>query len=90
MNCHMDDGTGLRDMIPPVHKPFNRTAKDVVCLIRNGQSVVDSSAMLAMPSFPQLSTVDIANVLNYIGWKWQKEHDFMTADDVEKALNSCK
>ncbi len=87
----MEDGAGLRNMIPPLDKPFKRTAAgQLVCLVRNGQLVTDSSLMLAMPPFPQLSTIDIANVLNYIQWKWQKEHDFMTADDAEKALNSCE
>lgn len=92
VNCHMEDGSGLLHLIPPLNRPFKRTTTtQLICLIRLGQPSPDSSTqLLPMPPFPQLSNIDVANVLNYIHWKWQPGDVFLTSDQVQKALNSCR
>lgn len=87
----MVDGSGLRSMIPHLAQSYKRTdITQLTCLIRLGQPSEDSTVlMLSMPAFPQLTSIEIANVLNYLEWKWPHKQEFVTPDIIEKALNSC-
>ncbi len=94
-NCHMEDGTGLERLIPPLAgSDWLRDHQDTLpCIIRNGMHgpiVVNGITYEGeMPSNKQLNPVLINNLINYINHAWG--NDFGEADirRTEAALERC-
>lgn len=96
MNCHMDNGSGLEGLIPPL------LGSDVVrdqipitaCIIRNGREapmVVNGQEYFQpMPGTPQLSDFEITNIINYIRHAWENHYGYVTLEEVRKALENCE
>lgn len=96
MNCHMDNGSGLEGLIPPL------VAADFVqdqvaataCIIRNGETepIIVNGRRYAqpMPGSPQLSDFEITNIINYIRHAWSNDYGFVTLAEVRSALEDCE
>ena len=96
VNCHMDNGSGLEGLIPPV------VGSDVVrdqvaltaCIIRNGRTepmLVNGQRFLQpMPASPELSDFEITNIINYMRHAWSNNYGYVTLEEVRSALEECK
>jgi mono/diheme cytochrome c family protein len=94
-NCHMDDGTGLKGLIPPLANADYVQADPVrmACIIRYGMAgeviVNDTTYNQAMPGEPKLSDFEITNIINYINQAWGNDYGYVKFKDVKKALDTC-
>lgn len=95
-NCHMEDGSGLEALYPPLARSDMLKSMDVAaaCVIRNGlQGPLTVNGVLydmEMPPMPHLSGVEIANLLNYIHNAWGNKRDYISLDKVQQTLDRCK
>lgn len=90
--CHMDDGSGLGLQIPSlVHAPsLLSDRKTAVCLIYQGLDAPDTrTKQLAMPSNKDLTPADLANLINYIHYKWHPKVSAIKENDIEGWLTEC-
>lgn len=94
-NCHMEDGIGLVGNIPPlVDSDFLVKHKgQVACVIRYGLSdtieVNGIKYWQPMAGIPQLSEIEITNIINYINSSWGNANGFYPLDSVMNDLKSC-
>ena len=95
-NCHMDDGSGLRNLIPPLAGAdyLEKHRHDLACLIKHGQSgpIVVNGVLFnkEMPAHEHLSAIDIQNLLNYIQKNFAKDIKPFSPEEVNRALEKCK
>lgn len=95
-NCHMDNGSGLEGLIPPVvGADFVRDqVAATVCIIRYGQEeplVVNGRQYTQpMPASPQLSDFEITNIINYIRHAWGNDYGYVSLQQVREALEDCQ
>ncbi len=95
-NCHMENGAGLRNVIPPLAGAdyLQKYSEQLPCLIKNGlQGEIEVNGQKynqVMPANPQLSEADIANIINYIRNQWGNEHKFMPVSEVKEHLENCE
>ncbi len=93
-NCHMEQGQGLRQLIPPLAQAdyLARTA-ELACIIRYGmQGEVTVNGVIynqPMPDNPDLNETDIANLINYIRNEWGNEYPYVSVEEVKKHLEQC-
>lgn len=92
-NCHMVDGTGLSNLIPALNTSQHLGQAAVSCIIKNGMRDTiwkDATYLLKeMPSFKFLSATEVANIVNYINHKWNKDFKEFTIIDIQTALDNC-
>ena len=75
-SCHMEDGTGMPEVNPPLAKAdyMKRPAKDLISVILKGSTasltVNGKKYVGAMPAQEYLSDEQIADVLNYAKNSW--------------------
>jgi mono/diheme cytochrome c family protein len=95
-NCHMDDGSGLRGLIPPLAGSdyLTRHRGELPCLIRHGQQgeikVNGVSYNRPMPGVEDLSEVHITNILNYIQTSFGNQNERFTVQEVNRSLQNCR
>jgi mono/diheme cytochrome c family protein len=97
-NCHMDDGSGLEGLIPPLagadYLRDPRRQALLPCVIRHGISdtIVVSGVAYAqpMPGAPQLSDFEITNIINYINQAWGNDLGYTKYEKVKQALENCE
>jgi mono/diheme cytochrome c family protein len=95
-SCHMDDGSGLRGLIPPLAGSdyLTRHRGELACLIRNGQQgeieVNGVRYNRPMPGVPDLSEVHITNILNYIQTSFGNSNEPFTVQEVNSSLQTCR
>ncbi len=95
-NCHMDDGTGLINIIPPLAgADYLQINQDKLpCIIRAGMkgNVVVNGKIYSteMPGVPQLTEFEVTNVINYINSAWGNNYGVVKHLEVREALNSCE
>lgn len=95
-NCHMEDGSGLEALYPPLAHSDMLESMDVAaaCVIRNGlQGPITVNGIqydMEMPPMPQLSGVEIANLLNYIHNAWGNKREYIALDKVQATLERCE
>ncbi len=95
-NCHMEDGKGLKGLIPPLAGSdyLQKERDNVPCLIRHG--IKDTIAVNGqlfyqeMTAITQLSDFEIANVINYINHAWGNDFGYTTIDEIQGALEACE
>ena len=95
-SCHMENGEGLRGVIPPLaqadYLQINRAS--LACLIRYGAEnpmVVNGiTYQQAMPGNEQLTETDIANVLNYVLKSWGNTEKPLSLQEVQEQLEACE
>jgi len=94
-NCHMTDGEGLANLIPPMnHGAYLRgNHAKIACSIRNG---VKGEIMIAgrkfdnemEPVYP-LNDVEITNVINYMLYMWGETDEYVSHKEIKGILDSC-
>ena len=95
-NCHQLDGSGLKDLYPPLAKtdlwqrvPMNELA----CLLKNGQKDsirVNGKLFNAyMPGNAKLQALDIAEIVTYMREKWSSNKTIFSLDSTRFALKNC-
>lgn len=93
-NCHMNDGSGLANLIPPLNSSIKLGTNEMICVIINGiQDTIrkDSTFLVKeMPSYKNLSATEISNIVNYVNHTWHKDFKEKTILEIESAILSCK
>ena len=94
-NCHMDDGSGLEALYPPLAAADLLKSLDIraACVIRNGlqgRIVVNGIEYeTGMAAIKQLSDVELTNILNYIHNAWGNKRRFIQLKEVKAVLKVC-
>lgn len=96
-SCHMDDGTGLPGLIPPIAGAdfLAKNRAELPCIIRYG---LDKSIEVngknyggqAMQGIPNLKDVEITNVLNWINTHLSNDNKIYSLPEVRDYLFNCK
>ena len=95
-NCHMDDGTGLRGVIPPLAGSDYLTnhVETIPCMIKYGYSdtiIVNGITYAApMPGVKYITETEIANVMNYVNRSWGNNLPFIGIPEVQRYLEDCE
>jgi len=95
-SCHIDDGLGLRGVIPPLAGSdyLARDPAGTACIIRNGlQSEITVNGITykePMAAIPQLSDFQIANIINYINSAWGNDLGYVSVPEIRKRLVGCE
>ena len=95
-NCHQVDGTGLARLIPPLNGSDylkNMVSGDLACQIRYGLRgeimVNDIGFNQEMPGIPNLTPLEIAEIITYVNNTWGDKDGLFEVKAAEKALNDC-
>lgn len=95
-NCHQTDGSGLRDLYPPLAKTdlWKRVSQQqLVCIIKQGQKgdikVNGKPYAGYMPANAKLEAIDIAELVTFMQDQWgnKKVYSF---DEAKAALKNCR
>lgn len=93
--CHMDDGSGLAGLIPPLANAdyLRLYPEKLPCIISKGISgpieVNGKTYNQPMMANTNLKVVEIANILNYIQNEWGDKKVFYSPALIQELLNSC-
>lgn len=94
-NCHMEQGQGLRGLIPPLAQADYVTERgaELACGIVNGY---DSALVVngityrqPMPGIEGLSEYEITQLINYLKSAWGAQGPTVSFEAVQNALDSC-
>lgn len=95
-SCHQEDGSGLGKLIPPITRSkfiLNQKAA-ISCIIRKGLKgkwEVDGIEYDGiMPPNRQLTNLEIAEIITFIGNQWENQIGLIISTDVEQAIMKCK
>jgi mono/diheme cytochrome c family protein len=95
-NCHISDGSGLKDLVPSlIGSKTLGNAQQMSCIIANGLKDTiwgtDSTFLIKeMPAFKQLSPTELANIINYINHKWSPNFKESYIVDIENHVKGCQ
>ena len=93
-NCHMDDGSGLSQMIPAIQKSKITYSSEMVCILYMGKTDTlfkgDTFLVKEMPSFKQLSSTEVANIINYVNHAFTTDFREKSIVEVESDLKKCQ
>ncbi len=94
-NCHQTKGEGVAALYPPIAgSDYLANKNSVICLIRYGQQgpiVVNGKPYnRPMPAQPQLSDLEIAELVTYIYNEWGNETKLTGVKEVTPILQQCK
>ncbi|POY35989.1 cytochrome C [Solitalea longa] len=94
-NCHMDNGKGLGELIPPLATSdyLKNNTTELACMIKHGKKgkiVVNGKEYDGiMPGYTSLSTIEIAEIITFITNTWGNHHPAYTINQVEEDLKKC-
>ena len=93
-NCHMDDGTGLAKLIPPlVNSDYLKENQDLIpCILRHGQSgeiIVNGVVYDQEMPGQKYTEFQINNIINYINSAWGNDYPVVTIIQTKKRLEDC-
>jgi len=94
-NCHMEDGTGLKGVIPPLAGSdyLKNNQLDVGCIIRYGQEgdiVVNGKTYnQPMAGISYVTDTEIANIINYINHAWGNDYGMVDFKKLRVKLKEC-
>lgn len=95
-NCHGAKGEGLGNLYPPLTDSTFLAGhrEQLPCIIKNGSSssfkIHGKTFDTQMPANPQLTPVETAYVLTYIGNSFGNDMGLFTLEEVQRALSVCK
>lgn len=95
VNCHMEDGSGLALLIPPLaDADYLRLYPDSIpCIIREGRkgglTVNGTLYHESMPSARNLNEVELSNLINYINTAWGNDNPVTHPAEVRQRLTYC-
>ena len=93
-SCHMEDGTGLAELYPPVNGSdyLMNNREKLPYIMRYGiegpLTVNGLEFDIPMSGIPELSAVEISNITNYILSAWTNKLGTMSFEEVLESLNS--
>jgi mono/diheme cytochrome c family protein len=91
-NCHGSKGEGLAALIPPLTD--STVLKSLPCTVKfglKGKITVSGKQFDGnMPASSALSPIQIAQVAIYVSNSFGNKSGFMSEDEVNTTLNSCK
>jgi mono/diheme cytochrome c family protein len=95
-SCHMANGAGLKGIIPPLagadylKKNYDKLPC-VILLGMEGEIVVNGKTYnQPMAGIPELLTMDIALLINYINHQWGNDGKYTDFREVEANLQKCE
>jgi mono/diheme cytochrome c family protein len=94
-NCHMEDGTGLKGVIPPLAGSdyLKNNQLEVACIIRHGQEgeiVVNGKTYnQPMAGITYVTDTEIANIINYINHSWGNDYGMVDFKNLRVKLKEC-
>ncbi len=94
-SCHMEDGSGLKGLIPPLAgADFLQTHRDQLpCIVREGMegpvTVNGVEYNKEMPGIENMREDQITNLLNYIHTNFGNNNERYTMPEVEQLLQAC-
>jgi len=94
-NCHMEDGSGLAGLIPPLAQAdyLKENQLYTACIIRYGMEgeiqVNGKTYNQAMDGIGELSEFEITNIINYISHAWGNEYGVVKLENVRAELEAC-
>ncbi|CAN5356814.1 hypothetical protein BH23BAC1_BH23BAC1_46110 [soil metagenome] len=94
-NCHMADGKGLANLIPPLaNSDFMLADIDrTICLIKYGLSgeiqVNQQTYNYPMPENNKLTHLELAEISTYIYNSWGNKKGIINLQTVKEALQGC-
>lgn len=95
-NCHMEDGSGLKALIPPLAQAdyLKDHQSEIACLIKKGIkgpiTVNGTVYTTEMAGIPKLNDIQINNIINYINNAWGNDYGDSNVKKVNDALEQCK
>lgn len=95
-NCHQLQGEGLAQLYPPLAKSdyLLENIPRAACIVKNGQfkEIVVNGVTFnqMMPAVPNLTNLEIAEVITYISNSWGNEGGFHSVKEVDKWLTECE
>ncbi len=93
--CHMDDGLGLKGVIPPLASAdyLARDPAQVACIIQYGlrDSIIVNGVAYREPmaAVEGLSEIQIANIINYINHAWGNDYGYVSVQEIQARLTQC-
>jgi len=94
-NCHGAKGEGLGKLYPPLTDGtyLRKHREQLACIVKYGLSgpieVNGQPFNTEMPANPQLTPIEIAYILTYIGNAFGNEEGFYSQDAVQQSLKAC-
>lgn len=94
-NCHMEDGSGLGFLIPPLAGAdyLDIRRDEVPCIIRygaaGGLTVNGYTYNEPMPGFSNLNEIELSNLINYMNTSWGNNLPETSPDEVKEILGRC-
>lgn len=95
-SCHMEDGSGLKGLIPPIANAdfLQNHRSELPCIIRNGLkgeiTVNGVNYNQPMPGIETMREDEITNLLNYIQTNFGNNNERYTFPEVEELLEQCE
>lgn len=95
VNCHMEDGTGLVYLIPPLaDADYLRISRsEVPCVIlhgsEGGMTVNGHTYTEPMPGFSNLNETELSNIINFIYTSWGNDLPQTSPAEVKQAMEAC-
>lgn len=95
-NCHQEDGTGLRRLIPPLANSdyMLKDVKHTLCIIKYGMEgeiwVNGTDYHQKMPANEQLKDIEIAQIATFIYNSWGNQQGYISVREVSSHLANCK
>ncbi|WP_026898414.1 c-type cytochrome [Daejeonella oryzae] len=95
-NCHAKDGTGLKSLYPPLTDTsyIQSNKNQLSCIIKYGLNtkieIAGKEYHAEMPANAQLSDIDIAQLIVYIGNSFGNKIGYYDASEANADLKNCK
>lgn len=95
-SCHMEQGQGLAQLIPPISKSdwIAQNNEKLACIIRYGQQgeVMVNGTLYnqPMPANLKLTDIEIHNLINYIVRNFGNKSPKRSLEQVQQDLNNCR
>jgi len=95
-NCHQADGSGLGRLIPPLDKntTISNNRNQIMCVIKYGMEGPLKINGLEydgkMPGNAELTNLEIAEIITFVGNSWGNSIGIVLSSDVEKGMLTCQ
>ncbi|MBR10262.1 MAG: cytochrome C [Rickettsiales bacterium] len=95
-NCHQKDGSGLAQLYPPLAKSdyLMSDLKRAACIVKNGIEgeivVTGRTFNQPMPGLPDLTPIEVAEIVTYVSNSWGNEAGISSTRDVSIWLKKCE
>jgi len=90
----MEDGSGLVNLIPSLTTSSYMGSASMACVLVHGirDTIHRDSVFLVreMPSFQNLSSTEVTNIINYVNHTWHPNFMETSILDVQNSLKECQ